>query len=642
MLNKTSKSNTSIIVRRLVVCVLGLVLVTGISAVWAQEDEVQTPAEPAAQSASSQEAETAAQQPQPGEPAAVKDPLDYDLWVLAPAVVAILLTILMRQAVPALFIGVVVGAYMMVPCRDAAAVPGDNMFLGGIRLAVETYVIQNLYTLDGVADPKKIQIVLFTLLIGGAVGVMAASGGSRALVDRVARYASTSRRGQLTGWLAGMVVFFDDYANSMLVGPTMRPMFDRLKISRAKLAYIVDSTAAPVASIALIGTWIGAELSYIDNGLQSVAAHGTPGFMADMDSMSIFIATIPYRFYPILALWMVFVVAFTGLDFGPMRRSESRALMDPPVGPKENPSAGDAGASTAASGSAWLAVIPILVLVGATVAILYLSGVAALGPVTERTLGNILKGADAYLSILYGAISSLSIAMLLVFFTRACSIRVAFDGALDGMAKMFPAIVILVLAWALSQISQDLQLGQVLKEHLLDADIAPAWLPTRVWLPLSIFICAAGVSFATGTSWTTMGILTPVVVEISAEMAGGPPVDLELFYTSVGSVLAGSIFGDHCSPISDTTVLSSVASNCRVEEHVWTQMPYAIVAAIVAMGAGIVYCMHENQPAWMGLAIGAGAILLIVLLIGRRPKAPPTPQHIPVERVEARLNADGQ
>jgi Na+/H+ antiporter NhaC len=169
-------------------------------------------------------------------------------------------------------------------------------------------------------------------------------------------------------------------------------------------------------------------------------------------------------------------------------------------------------------------------------------------------------------------------------------------------------------------------------------------MPLRVWLPLSIFVAAAGVSFATGSSWTTMGILTPMAVQVSAAMAPQVPAEqmLPFFYASVGAVLAGSIFGDHCSPISDTTVLSSVASSCRVEEHVWTQMPYAIVAALVAMGAGNVYCLHQNQPPWVGLLIGAGVLVVIVSLFGRAPKARIAIPPISPERLERRLEGDAQ
>ncbi len=624
--------------RRWLACALTFALVASIaSSAWSQ-----TPDEALVETAAPAEVPTAADPSADATPAQtpVENPESYGLWVLAPAIVAIVLAILMRQAVPALFIGIIVGAYMLVPCRDPATHLGDIHIIEGLRQAVETYLI------GAIAATDHIHVVLFTLIIGGAVGVMTASGGTRALVNSFTRFASTSRRGQLITWIAGMVVFFDDYANSMIVGPTMRPMCDRLKISRAKLAYIVDSTAAPIASIALIGTWLGAELGYIQSGLDIIAQDGAPEFLAEANNMDVFLASIPYRFYPIFALWLVVCVALTGRDFGPMRRSESRALIESHPDVDDAPNGGGIAGTRTKAVSAWLAAFPVLVLVGLTLAILYRTGRAGAGDTTGLSAWQaaqaILRNADAYLSILYGAIGSLASASVLAMLAGACTTRGAFDGMLDGMAKMFPAIVILILAWALSQISQDLALGAVLKQHIVDTDLGINWLPITVWLPISVFICAALVSFATGSSWTTMGIMTAAVVETSAKLAMDMPPDQapQFFYAAVGCVLAGSIFGDHCSPISDTTVLSAVASSCRVEEHVWTQLPYAVVTAIVAMGAGIAYCMHESKPAWMGLGIGAVALFLIVVIIGRRPKAPPVVITIPPERMAERLAGD--
>ncbi len=579
-------------------------------------------------------------------PVELKVPKTYGCWVLAPAFVAIFLAILMRSVVPALAIGILVGAFMMIPCLPPAERLSDWSVIAGVRLAVERYMLGSLLVTDA---KGHLMVVLFTLIIGGMVGCISANGGTRALVNGVSRYASSSRRGQLTGWFAGLIVFFDDYANSMIVGPTLRPMYDKLKISRAKLAYIVDSTAAPVASIALIGTWIGAELGFIDDGLKKMSEAGMPAFLEGADSMTVFTASIPYRFYPLLALWMVFVVAITCRDFGPMRRSESAALGGDDDDGHGSGTGHDYEEAKVTSG--WLAAIPIMVLVLVTLVILYTTGAAEIEPLKgtrwEQVQGLLslehlraaLSEADSYQSILYGAISSFAVAVFLTFGLRACSIRHAMDGALDGMSRMFPAVVVLVLAWSLSSVSKDLQMGEVAANYL------EHWRFPAVWLPLAVFGMAAVMSFAMGSSWATMGILTPAVVQIAANMGGEMQhADaLNMFYASVGSVLAGAVFGDHCSPISDTTVLSSVASSCSVEEHVWTQLPYAMVVAIVGMGAGNYYCMHYGKPAWMGLAIGAGALLFIVLLIGRRPVAPvmiPGAPRVAPERVETRLRGD--
>ncbi len=560
-------------------------------------------------------------------PAGVMDPILYGWWVLLPPFVAIVLAILFRSAVPALIIGVLVGAYMMVPCLQPADRFSDHSLIAACRVAFERYVVDAIIQSNQAAK-EHLLIVLFTLTIGGMVGIITVNGGTQALVKKIARFAKTSRSGQVVGWCAGMIVFFDDYANSMIVGPTLRPIFDKLKISRAKLAFIVDSTSAPIASVALIGTWLGAELGYIQSGLDLVARGptGTPLFLAGTTDWDAFLYSIPYRFYALFALWMVLVLAITGRDFGPMRKAEQRALIETPhdwnqTGPTENER----------KATAWLGALPILVLIGVTVLLLYITGRAGLPPGNEPSPSNILKNADSYVSIFYGAVSSITVALLLTLIARACSIRNAVDGAIDGMARMFPAIVILVLAWALSSASQELKLGDVLQEKLIRADIAPSWLPLHMFMPLIIFLCAAAVSFATGSSWATMGILTPVAIQITAGLGESMAIvdAREMFYASVGSVLAGSIFGDHCSPISDTTVLSSVASSCRLEEHVWTQMPYAVVTAIVAMAAGNLYCARFHAPPYVALIFGGVIIVILVFLLGRK-KDPPPAQAVPL------------
>ena len=563
----------------------------------------------------------------------------YGLYVLLPAAVAILLAIFTRQVVPAIFLGVLAGAYMLVPClANDHAFADQYSIIAGFRLAVETYV------LGAVLDPYHMKIIIFTLMIGFTVGVIGVNGGTAGMVNLVAGKTESPRRGALTAWAAGLVVFFDDYANTMIVGPTMRSVFDKLRLSRAKLAYIVDSTAAPVASLALIGTWVGMEVGYINDGLTEVAAAGAPEFlMTDsgqiMNGMQAFICSLPYRFYPILALFLVFLTALTGRDFGPMKKSESRAISKvdtPPVSTSED---GEPGRrSDDLQPRWWLGLAPILMLVGATITVLVVSGyrsedtvavMNAVGP--DGTLSwaakpwwerasEIIGNGDSYTSIYYGAFLAALTAVVLTLLARAGSVRNAADAGLDGMARMFPAVVILVLAWALSSVQQHLQLGDIVSERLSNAGYAAQW------LPLSVFISSALISFATGSSWGTIGIMCPATVVIAVRLIA-PEASLDtaaaqsLFYASVGSVLAGSVFGDHCSPISDTTVLSSIASGCPHEEHVWTQIPYAVVAAVAAMGLGDVMCSVYKQPWYLGLGAGAVFLLLFIFIVGRKAKA---------------------
>lgn len=530
-------------------------------------------------------------------------PMQYGGWVLLPALSAIVLAIATRQVIPSLFIGTLVASMML--CRIAPDHSGGvfSTVIDGAADAMAVYVV------GAVADADHAKVMLFTLMIGGMVGVVNASGGTRAMVEMVARRASTKRQGQCTVWLAGLVVFFDDYANTMIVGPTMLPLFDRLKISRAKLAYIVDSTAAPVASIALVGTWVGAEIGYIDGALQDVASSGTPVFLSSVDAWGTFINSIPYRFYAILALVMVFIIGWTGRDFGAMRRHEQLAAdgggieetleSEHPVGRFD-----------------WLlAAIPVLTLVAVTgVALLYPGYAKAHANGVPLAWKSMFDDADSYNAILFGAMACLIAAMLLAVGSRRSKLHDAVEGMVEGMTRMFPAIVVLVLAWSLSQSSQDLKVGEVVSGWLVAKNFA------MQNLPVVVFACAAGVSFATGTSWGTMGILCPVVVRVAADMGADLPADtaLPLFYGSVGSVLAGAIFGDHCSPISDTTVLSSAASGCDHQVHVWTQLPYALVTAAVSMATGDLLCARLQLSPWLGLVFGTIILVVLVAMLGRK------------------------
>jgi Na+/H+ antiporter NhaC len=546
----------------------------------------------------------------------------YGAWVLVPPLVTIVLAIALRQVIPALTIGVLIAAYMMVPCLPPAEAYGGGV-VGGFRLAVEKYLLGAFAVIDpktGGIKHDHLKIIVFTFLIGGMVGVVAANGGTRAAVERIARWASTRARAQLATWFAGLIVFFDDYANAMIVGPSMRPMTDRLGISRAKLAYIVDSTAAPVSSIALIGTWVGAEISYIQRGLTTVENAGpVPAFLDGVTAYGAFLWSLPYRFYAVLAIVMVFLIGLLGRDFGPMRKAER----DVPL-PKDLSESDAARSHESPVGRAWYAVVPVLVLVFATMGLLVVTGWPAGGLASLESIAKmprwlslvvgVLRHADAQNSILYGALAALIIAIAISLATRALTLAKSVDAATDVMARMFPTVVVLVLAWTLSAAMGDLRLGEVavalLSRHGFNA----------IWLPFLIFVSSCVVSFATGTSWGTMGILCPATVTISAGLLREMPVDeaMPIFYAAVGAVLAGSVFGDHCSPISDTTVLSSIASECSLEQHVWTQMPYALTVAVVSTLSGEVLCRYFNQPWWVGLMVGTIALLLIVLLVGRR------------------------
>jgi len=344
--------------------------------------------------------------------------------------------------------------------------------------------------------------------------------------------------------------------------------------------------------------------------------------------MKAFVHSLPYRFYPILVLVFVFIVLLLDRDFGPMRRSQGRALSQP-----NGDRSPDVAKPAEPTPTWWLGLVPIVVLIGVTLAVLATTGMAAspdsdrLGSWLERS-ASILGHADPYLSILYGSLFAAIVALVLTLFARTCRFADAMTSGLNSMAHTVPALTILILAWALSQIEQDLMLGEALTERLKAMQFP------YFWLPFAISIVAYILSFATGTSWGTMGLLCPITIPMAINFAAGlPPAEaLTLFYASVGSTLGGAIFGDHCSPISGTTVLASIGADCPHFEHVSTQLPYALVVGLVALVCGDVMCSVYGAPWYAGLAAGAVLLFLVVLIFGRRPKpsfeAVPNPSRL--------------
>ncbi len=511
--------------------------------------------------------------------------------------------------------------------------------------AVDKYLFEVLAPVDnGKVDFNKLKILIFTIFIGAMIGTVEASGGTRAMVARVTRHLSTRSRGQLGAWFAGLIVFIDDYANAMIVGPSMRPVFDRLKISREKLAYIVDSTAAPVASV-FIGTWLVAEIGFIQSGIDALDGE-RPAFLAEMTGNYAFWASLPYRTYAWLALVFVFLIALTGRDFGSMKTAEAKALNAAADANEQNENENDTDRD-AVGRRWWLGVIPIGSMVIATIALLFITGYQGLSDNVRdglsfsnssgivESLGKILNAAAADDALLYAAIIGTLIALALTLLSRACSLDHAMSGMMNGMQRMFAACVVLTLAWGLSQGSKDLQLSQVAADTLRTMEANGTF--DSVLLPAVTFIAAAIVAFSTGTSWGTMGILCPAVVAIAARLYGNMPEDqaLPLFYATIGAVLTGAVFGDHCSPISDTTVMSSIASECDLGKHVWTQMPYALVVAVVGILSTDVlnYVLIRHYPklhdqlgsltVYAGTAAGAFLLMLIVFIVGRKPKLTP-------------------
>ncbi|MDX2197458.1 MAG: Na+/H+ antiporter NhaC family protein [Phycisphaerae bacterium] len=582
----------------------------------------------------------------------------YDLWTLAPAVLAIILAITLRQVIPAMVLGILLASFMMQPLISGEGpLSGGAMGLmwyviGSVRLCFEHYI---LGAYSGPSGSDHLRVVLFTLAIGGMIGVMEAGGGTRAIVNHVARFASNRRGGQLSAWFAGLLVFFDDYANCLIIGPTMRPVFDRLRISRQKLAYIIDATASCVASV-MISTWLATEISMIDKGLREATVNGAlPTFLQGATGFSIFWASIPYRHYVLLALIMVFLVALTRRDFGPMLKAEREAYLNPPPERDADPygtehlseqpghDGGAGGLASAGAGArrgrAWYAVVPIFVIVAGMMGLLLATGWGAGSESYQKMVADglykpasalaggtrwmieILGKGDTYSSILYAGLAALTIAILINLGTGAANVTRTFNGMMSGMTHVFPALCVLTLAWALSAATgkDGLQLSAVAVKYVNSN------LPAKM-LPLATFLSAALVAFATGTSWGTINILCPVATTVGAAVAAtmeptSPGQAQEIFLATVGAVLAGACFGDHCSPLNDSTVMAALVSECSLESHVWTQLPYALVTMATTVFIGDILLRHYEQPWWVGLLAGTVVLLFVLLIFGRRADA---------------------
>jgi Na+/H+ antiporter NhaC len=515
--------------------------------------------------------------------------------------VAIVLALLFREVVTALFAGVWLGAL---------GVAGFNP-IGGTGRMIDHFVVPQVAHADHAA------IMVFTLLLGAMVGLISRNGGTRGIVDAVAPLASTPRRAKLAGWAAGMAIFFDDYANTLIVGNTMRPITDRLRVSREKLAYIVDSTAAPVAALIPVSTWVGYEISLIGDGF-AIAQEQNPAYAAalEVNAFNVFVETIPYLFYPLLAIWLVFLTSALGRDFGPMRVAEQRAaagggLFRPGASLAVNTEAEEMRPKDGVP-TRWLnAALPVLTVVAVVLIGLYTSGVAVTGP--GASLRDIFSEASSYDALLWGSLAGALVAVLLSVAQRLLTMTECVEAAVGGFRAMMLAMIILVLAWSMGSVTEVLGTSSFLSLLLSDR-VAIELIPTIV------FVTSAATAFATGTSWGTMAIMLPVVIPLTVSL-GGAEVHMggtgeAILLGGIASVLAGAIFGDHCSPISDTTVLSSTASACDHVDHVKTQLPYALVVGLVGIVFGNVATAY-GLPAWMGLLAGAVVVLGLVLFVGK-------------------------
>ncbi|MFU8859103.1 MAG: Na+/H+ antiporter NhaC family protein [Cyclonatronaceae bacterium] len=534
----------------------------------------------------------------------------FGTWIsLLPPLVAIALALITREVIISLFAGIWIGALFLASMNPFSA-------------TAQTFEL----IITSTSDTDHIAIIIFSLMLGGMVGVMSRGGGTRGIVEVAQVFATNRRQGQIVSGGSSLFLFFDDYANTLIRGNALRPMTDRLLISREKLAYIVDSTAAPLAVSAVITTWIGFEITQIQNSLTALAAQtADPALAAQLEAgaanaFMIFLHSLPYLFYPLLALAFVAMVIFMNRDFGPMLTAERRAFsgggaLRPGSIPASDTSLEALQPAKDAPRKWYNAAIPVVTVIIVALIGLYITGSSGL-EAGERSLTNIIGGADPFAALIWASFSGCAIAIILVVIQGILKLTEALEALVGGMQSMLMAIIILVLAWGLGEVTQAVGTGPFLASLLQDT------LPLSL-LPGLVFFIAAATAFSTGTSWGTMAILFPVVIPLTIAMgagvgfAGGEHYGILL--GAVSGVMGGAVFGDHCSPISDTTVLSAMSSACDLIDHVRTQLPYALLVAFVALVVGEIPAAMGVNPMW-GLLAGLIILYGILRIYGKNPE----------------------
>lgn len=522
------------------------------------------------------------------------------LWLsILPPLVAIVMALLIKEVISSLFVGVFTGAFLMSLYGGAS--PAAAMG-GGLLRVVDTYVVGSLF------DADHVTIIVFTLIIGGMVRIITANGGMQGVVNWLSRRAKGPRSGQLMTFFMDLCIFFDDYSNTLVVGNTMRPIADKLKVSREKLAFIVDSTSAPVVAVAFVTTWIGAELSYIQDGINAIGL--------DASAYSVFFHSLTYSFYPFLTLGFVLMVILSGRDFGPMLKAERKARK---MGLTET----EITNSVARPAHIVDALIPLFVLIFGTIVGLMATGYDAAVWQSAETdffskLSATVGAANSYKALLWASLFSLLTAIVMTLLRGDMKFGKIMEEMVEGFKSMFNAVLILTMAWSIALVTKDMHTAEFVSQLLLQWSLSP-WV-----VPVLTFALAALIGFSTGTSWGTMAILYPLILPASWLLCQEQGLNVEatmpLFYNVVASVLAGSVMGDHCSPISDTTIMSSLASSCNHMQHVSTQMPYALTVGATALFVGVLPTAL-GLPSWVSFLMGFVTLGLIVRLVGKKVEA---------------------
>lgn len=527
----------------------------------------------------------------------------FGAWSVLPPLIAIVLAFFTKQVLPSLFISIFVGSLI---------ISHGNPFT-----AFDATVIK--YLSGSLTDPWKANVITFDIALGGMIGVVAASGGALAIAMWLGKRARTPRSGQIVTWLMGLIIFFDDYSNTLLVGNTMRPLTDKLKISREKLSYICDSTAAPVASMALISTWIAFEMGLLKDAFAKIGV--------SVNAYEAFLKSLPFRFYSITGLFFVLAVAWLGRDFGLMLIAELRArktgkLVADGSTPLASKELTEMELKEGIPLRSINAIVPVLTVVITVLIGLYMYGYHFIvnspntawadqirsSPLAFTSIRDCFGKSNAPVVMVWASFLGSFVAFIMVLSQKILTFQEAIEAWVKGAKALIMALMVLMLAWGIGSVCKDLGTAQYIVDQVKDHIRAE-------YLPSLIFLISCVIAFATGTSWGTSAIMMPIAVPLAFNLGG---IGAEsLMFATIGAVFTGAVFGDHCSPISDTTVMSSMASASDHIDHVKTQIPYALATAGIALFAGYLPTSF-GVPVGISLVACIGLAFLTVRIFGQK------------------------
>ncbi len=493
------------------------------------------------------------------------------LLALLPPVIAIALALITKEVYSSLFIGILTGALLYSNFSLKGTI--DHLFEGGFVAAV--------------ADSYNIGILFFLVVLGTIVALMNKSGGSAAFGRWTAKHIKTKVGAQLATIALGVLIFVDDYFNCLTVGSVMRPVTDKFNISRSKLSYLIDATAAPVCIIAPISSWAAAVAGFVSE--------------EQIGGLELFIRTIPYNFYALLTITMMIAISLMQFDYGPMKKHEENAANGDLF--SEEGRARIEEVETRAQdtkGSVWDLVVPVAVLIlTCMLGLLYSGGFFTNGDTYHDFIGA-FSGADASVGLVIGSFAGLIFSIIYFMLRKILSFKECMDSVPEGFKAMVPAILILTCAWTLKVMTDSLGAKVFIAEFVRNE--ASAFIPL---LPAIVFLIGVGLSFATGTSWGTFGILIPIVLAVF-----GGSIDHEISIIAISACMAGAVCGDHCSPISDTTIMASAGGQCNHLNHVSTQLPYAMTVAAISF---VVYIIAGFVQSWK-IMLPLGIIITVTTM----------------------------